>query len=196
MKNAIVLASILVVVMSVSLLAKPIQETTWEEASNLLSKGATVREYFQAVDPEMLSRIPAKFHGEPIKPASQTAGAFRTMGKPEKERVDEIIVSCTGRTTAKSGSRCYFGVSSTVIIPLFFRLPYMSIIGQLFGPGGMWGSFTSSGTNKWRVTKNSTISVQGSSNYATTGIHFMEYPPGFFPPTEVVYSQTAWVYVP
>ena len=198
MKRMVLLTAIVALTLAFPSLAEPTRNTSWKTACNMLASGVTVREFFQAVDPAMLTRIPRKFHDVKIEPAS----AIRSVRQTDEydleniDDIDDITVNITSATNAESGSQCYFGVSSTVHWPPFFRLPYMSVIGQLYGPGGMWGYISDSGTNVWRVTENDTISVQGGESYATTGIHFCEFPPGYFPATAVGYTQTRWVHVP
>jgi len=197
MKKAILLVIVVAVVLAFASLAEPIRSITWERSNHLLESGVTVRQFFQEVDPSMLAEIPSRFHDVQIKPASRSS--LRVERQVEGDGLESILgiaISYTGSTAAKSDSRCYFGVSSTVTWPPFFRIPYMSVIGLLYGPGGLWGSCSDSGTNVWRVTENDTVSVQGGGSYSTTGIHVVELPAGYSPPMEVVYTQTPWIQVP
>lgn len=104
-----------------------------------------------------------------------------------------VSIDHTSRISA-SGRNVYYGASSTVILPPFLRMQYMSVEAILRGSDGTFESTWDDGYNVWRVTTNDTVDVGGNADYWTVGYHVVEdsnaNPPYIFVVTR---SRTIWV---
>lgn len=107
-----------------------------------------------------------------------------------------IVVSHTRAISDQGNRRVYFGASSTVVLPPFYRLPYMSVDAVLFEDGWPIGYTGNDNNNVWRVTTNDTETVAGGGRaYWATTYHYVVYPPDYWPPYDFVIGSTRVIVV-
>lgn len=160
----------------------------------------TLREFLERVDPSALYRVPRDALDTRITWGEDTL-TFHWIGTDDSDKLGDveaalnIVVSCTNAIDDLGDRNVYFGASSTVIIPPFLRMPYMSVDAYLLQNGWPIAHDWDDGENVWRVTCNDTEDVYGQCYYQTMSIHITEAPPGYEPPYQstVRYSPRIWV---
>lgn len=207
----LMVALLLVALVGSTALAAPVKNFD-RVLDSLWGSDITAGELLQLTCPDMLARLPqsawnTKVIWGPRDGGGVIAEAQYTPKKTEAIQDTDassnvepsvsipIIVYCDSRISA-SGRSVYYGASSTVTIPPFLRMQYMSVEAVLRGSDGTWASTWDDGYDVWRVTTNDTADVGGNADYWTVGYHYVIFPEGSNPPFEYLVSRSRTIWVP
>ncbi|MBU1048432.1 hypothetical protein KKG90_00270 [Candidatus Bipolaricaulota bacterium] len=156
-----------------------------------------MREFLSQVSPELLQSIPRNAWETTVGWGSASVTAYKQadhLTELSRDEPDFITVKATNSFSV-SGKTVTLGASNTVVDPLFYHVPAMSVYCFLLEDGLNIFTHGDYDTDVWRVTSRESYAVSGGAYYQNMSYHFVDYPVGYYPPTIfwIKYSSTRWI---
>jgi len=189
-------------------------EEQLEMINLLVGQNITIGEFMEKVFPEVLEDMPEEIaknlyatemiwpsSSEPLKGENQSQAVVTKAFKPASERTEVqpkfIILVIHASYMDPEWPNIDFGSWSRVVLPHpWYRLPYMAVSSSLWYEGNEIVDIEfEDGENAYKVEASGSYSAKKAGNYSVIGVHWGEYPPGYYPPAYLYTTQTDEVYV-